>query len=100
VVQADERGVVKGIEDIVDADVFINGGYFILRREIFDVIEPGDELVEQPFRRLVDREELLAYPYDGFWAPMDTLKDKQQLDALWEAGVAPWVRRSASLDVP
>jgi len=100
VVQADERGVVKGIEDIVDADVFINGGYFILRREIFDVIEPGDDLVEQPFRRLVDREELLAYPYDGFWAPMDTLKDKQQLDALWEAGVAPWVRRSASLDVP
>jgi glucose-1-phosphate cytidylyltransferase len=81
------------IDDICDADVFINGGFFAFRREIFDVIEPGDELVEQPFRRLIASGKLSAYRYDGFWAPMDTLKDKQQLDALWDAGEAPWVGR-------
>jgi glucose-1-phosphate cytidylyltransferase len=98
VVQADLDGTVRRIEDITEANVFINGGYFVLRREILNLIEPGDELVEQPFRRLIEREGLLAYPYHGFWAPMDTLKDKQQLDALWEAGSAPWARRAPPVD--
>jgi glucose-1-phosphate cytidylyltransferase len=62
----------------------------VLRREIFDEIEPGDELVDAPFRRLIERGRLGAYRYDGFWAPMDTLKDKQRLEALWESGRAPW----------
>ena len=47
-------------------------------------------LVEQPFQRLIAEEKLIAYPYDGFWAPMDTLKDKQLLDSLVENGRAPW----------
>ena len=64
------------------ADVWINGGFFVFRRAIFDVIEPGDELVDQPFARLIERGELLAYRYEGFWEPMDTIKDKQKLDAL------------------
>ncbi len=98
VVQADERGIVQRIEDITTAEIFINGGYFILRREVIDLIEDGDDLVEEPFRRLIERERLLAYPYDGFWAAMDTLKDKQHLDALWDAGSAPWARRSPPLD--
>ncbi len=75
-----------------NADVRINGGYFVFRAGIFDVIEPGEELVEEPFTRLIERRELLAYPYDGFWEPMDTIKDKQKLDALVERGRAPWRR--------
>ena len=62
----------------------------MFRREILDDIEPGEELVEQPFARLIERGELLAYRYDGFWEPMDTIKDKQRLDALLESGSAPW----------
>jgi glucose-1-phosphate cytidylyltransferase len=98
VVESDSSGVVRGLADISAANVFINGGYFILSREILDLIEPGDELVEQPFGRLIEREQLLAYPYDGFWAPMDTLKDKQRLESLWESGRAPWRLDAPGLD--
>ena len=56
-----------------------------LPREIFDYIDPGEELVDEPFPRLIELGELLAYRYDGFWEPMDTIKDKQRLDALSRA---------------
>lgn len=91
VVRFGEGGLVNSIERMSVADVRINGGYFVFRRAIFDVLEPGDELVEQPFSRLIERGELLAYSYDGFWEPMDTIKDKQKLDALLESGQAPWI---------
>ena len=87
---------VGSIERLTSAEVRINGGYFVFRREIFDFIEPGEELVEEPFARLIQRRELLAYTYDGFWEPMDTIKDKQKLDALVERGRAPWRREHAS----
>ncbi len=92
VVQADGDGVVESLESLASADIRINGGYFVFRREIFDVIEPGEELVQEPFARLIERRDLLAYTYDGFWEPMDTIKDKQKLDALLDGGQAPWLR--------
>ena len=101
VVEADDDGVVASIEDIAAADVWINGGFFVFRRDIFDYIQPGEELVEEPFARLIERRELLAYRYDGFWEPMDTIKDKQRLDALSRAAARPGARqprRGASLD--
>jgi glucose-1-phosphate cytidylyltransferase len=91
-VRSDADGVVTAIEQLAQADVRINGGFFVFRRDILDSIEPGDELVEKPFARLIERGELLAYPYDGFWEPMDTIKDKQRLDALFESGSPPWKR--------
>ncbi len=91
-VQSDGDGVVTAIEQLAHADVRINGGFFVFRRDILDAIEPGEELVEQPFARLIERGDLLAYPHDGFWEPMDTIKDKQRLDALIESGRAPWRR--------
>ena len=91
-VRSDDDGVVTAIEQLAQADVRINGGFFVFRRDILDAIEPGDELVEQPFARLIERGELLAYPHDGFWEPMDTIKDKQRLDALFESGSPPWKR--------
>jgi glucose-1-phosphate cytidylyltransferase len=81
---------VRGIEDVTRADMWINGGFFIFRPEIFEYIEDGEELVEEPFQRLIDREELIAYPYEGFWAPMDTLKDKHNLETLAASGRPPW----------
>jgi glucose-1-phosphate cytidylyltransferase len=50
----------------------------------------GEELVEQPFQRLIEKQELVTYPYDGFWACMDTFKEKQHLDDLYTRGAAPW----------
>jgi glucose-1-phosphate cytidylyltransferase len=83
-------GVVQDIEHIVRSGRLINGGFFVFRRAIFDYIKEGEELVEAPFRRLIAERQLVAYPYEGFWACMDTFKEKQQLDDLYTRGQAPW----------
>jgi glucose-1-phosphate cytidylyltransferase len=90
IVTFDERNIVRSLTDITKSDIWQNAGYFVFRREIFDYIRDGEDLVEEPFQRLIAEEKLIAYPYDGFWAPMDTLKDKQTLDALTESGRPPW----------
>jgi glucose-1-phosphate cytidylyltransferase len=74
----------------------VNGGYLIFRQEIFDYIGEGEELVEQPFQRLIEDEQLIAYPYEGFWAPMDTIRDRQELESMYERGQAPWAVRNRS----
>lgn len=84
------NSLVTGVHAITNGSVRINGGYFAFKKEIFDYIEEGDELVIEPFQRLIDAKQLLGYTYDGFWAGMDTFKDRQQLDSLWASGNAPW----------
>jgi glucose-1-phosphate cytidylyltransferase len=79
---------VRGFHDIAETGIWINGGYFVFGGDVFDYIEAGEDLPEM-FRRLIEADELIAFAHDGFWAPMDTLKDKQRLDALVEGG-APW----------
>jgi glucose-1-phosphate cytidylyltransferase len=91
VVDADDEGNVRAIELMSSADVRINGGFFVFRRSIFDELEPGEEIMEAAVR-LALRGEMIVYRYDGFWAPMDTMKDKQDLDAIVANGRAPWVR--------
>jgi glucose-1-phosphate cytidylyltransferase len=90
VVGSDGNGVVDLIRDVHDSGMRINGGLFLFRREIFDYIQPGEELVDQPFQRLIAARQLVAYRHDGFWAPMDTLKDKQMLEELEVTGRPPW----------
>ena len=75
--------------------MWINGGYFVLRSELLDDLHPGEELVDEPFQRLIAKNQLLAHRHDGFWAPMDTLKEKQWLESLHESGQAPWELWSA-----
>jgi glucose-1-phosphate cytidylyltransferase len=81
---------VAAIQDLARSGLYINGGYFIFRKEIFNYIRPGEELVEEPFRRLVQEGLLAGYRHDGFWLPMDTFKDKQILEDLYARGAAPW----------
>jgi glucose-1-phosphate cytidylyltransferase len=90
VVHADEAGEVTALEPVATSSVRINAGFFILRREIFDYMRPGEELVVEPFRRLIGEGRLLAYPYDGFWRAMDTFKDKLDLDRIAGNGEPPW----------
>jgi glucose-1-phosphate cytidylyltransferase len=99
VVRAADDGTVLSVNDIQDTDIRINGGFFVLRRNVLEYINRGEELVIEPFARLIEESELIAYRYDGFWEPMDTLKDKQRLDALAESGNAPWrdVRHGATV---
>jgi glucose-1-phosphate cytidylyltransferase len=99
VVHAEDDGVVRLVEDMQHADVWINGGFMVLRRDILEDINPGEELVVEPFRRLIEKGELIAYRYEGFWEPMDTIKDKQRLDALAETGNPPWRRAGADVTI-
>ncbi|MGE3917547.1 MAG: sugar phosphate nucleotidyltransferase [Hyphomicrobiaceae bacterium] len=74
-----------------EANLWINGGFFLMRPEIFDYMKEGEELVEQPFARLIAEDKLLAYRHEGFWCPMDTLKDRQFLEELVDRGEMPWL---------
>jgi glucose-1-phosphate cytidylyltransferase len=89
-VMTDTDGIVMSVEDMSQSDVRINGGFFVCRRDLLDWIEPGDELVEETFARLIPRGDVVAFPYEGFFGPMDTIKDRQRLEALHESGLAPW----------
>jgi len=81
---------LAGIRPIRDSDIWLNGGYFIFRKEIFEYIKEGEELVNEPFRRLIDEDQLMTLKHEGFWVAMDTFKDKQFLDDLVAQDKAPW----------
>lgn len=98
VVHTNDDGVVLSVQDMEQAEVRINGGYFAFRRDFLDYINPGEEIVDEPFDRLIAQEQLIAYRYDGFWEPMDTIKDKQRLDALADAGEPPWQNGRSRID--
>ncbi len=89
-VSMDNAGLVQEIRAMGQSDILINGGYFVFKRSIFNYIKDGEELVQEPFRRLIEKKDLLGYAYDGFWKSMDTFKEKQELDDLCSKGAAPW----------
>jgi glucose-1-phosphate cytidylyltransferase len=92
------NGRVAHMGAISDQELLINGGFFALRREIFDYINEGDELVDQPFQRLIAASKLSAFRWDGFWRCMDTFKDKITYDRMEARGECPWMvwRRSTA----
>lgn len=90
IVHSDDAGDVIDLEPVATSAVRINAGFFVLRQEIFSYMRPGEELVVEPFHRLLNEHRLLAYPYDGFWRAMDTFKDKLDLDIIAGAGDPPW----------
>jgi glucose-1-phosphate cytidylyltransferase len=83
-------GEVIGISDLRDSGVLINGGYFVLKREIFRHLNAGEELVVEAFDRLIAKQQLVAYHHTGYWACMDTFKDKTQLEKMLAEGRATW----------
>jgi glucose-1-phosphate cytidylyltransferase len=90
VVSTTSKGGVKSICPMTQTNLRINGGYFVFKNKIFDYIKEGEDLVNEPFKRLIDQSELVAYEYDGFWASLDTYKDKQRLDDLVSKNNACW----------
>jgi glucose-1-phosphate cytidylyltransferase len=89
-VRGDPGGRVFSIDDVVRADAWVNGGYFVFSSKIFDYIRPGEDLMDEPFARLIEEKQLFARQYKGFWRGMDTFKDQQALEALLSTGCAPW----------
>ncbi|MGD9697151.1 MAG: sugar phosphate nucleotidyltransferase [Thermoleophilia bacterium] len=87
---ADDGRTVSAVRDVADSEIWVNGGYFAIRRDIFDYMEPGEELVTDVFSKLVPRGLVATHRHRGFWAPMDTLKEQQELEAMVDAGGGPW----------
>ena len=87
-----DRGCVKSFSEKPKGDgALINGGFFVLRPEVTDLID-GDSCVweQSPLMTLAERDQLMAFEHAGFWQPMDTLRDKVYLEELWDTGKAPW----------
>ncbi|MEU2201891.1 sugar phosphate nucleotidyltransferase [Isoptericola sp. NPDC019482] len=110
VVKIDPDGNLQGIEPVAEMEMRINGGYFVLRQGIFDYLDEGDDLVMDGCVRAAKDGRFRAQRYDGFWAPMDTLKERHQLEELQRTGQSPWAvwegrgndsgRRAPVIDVP
>ncbi len=95
VVRVDDTGRATGFDEVHQADIWVNGGFFVFRDELWNYIHPGEELVYEPFARLMAERRLLAHRHAGFWMGMDTFKDRQALDEMYQAGRAPWERWSS-----
>jgi len=81
---------LESIRSAKQTQLLVNGGYFVFKGSVFDHIQPGEELVEAPFHRLLAQGKLGAYRYEGFWSCMDTFKDKIRFDEMDASGERPW----------
>ena len=91
VVDIDENGIITQVTAVQELRQWENGGYFVIRPEIFDHLHEGEDLVEDAIMRLVPQRRVLAYPYKGYWSPADTVKERVQLEAMYERGTCPWM---------
>jgi len=89
-VEFDTAGEVQRLRASQDSDIWMNAGYFVFRSKIFNYINEGEELVVEPFQRLIAEGELIAYRHEGFFRAMDTLRDKQTLEDMVQRGDMPW----------
>ena len=88
----DGQNQVMGFKEKARADsAWVNAGFMVLNRRAFDYLGDGREMLEaEPFEHIAGEGEMAAYKHDGFWSPMDTLRDKNYLEKLWNTGQAPW----------
>ena len=87
-----EDNCVRGFQEKPQGDGgWINGGFFVLQPEVFNYIENDSTIFERsPMEKLAQDNQLVAYKHDGFWQPMDTMRDKDNLEDLWQKNKAPW----------
>jgi glucose-1-phosphate cytidylyltransferase len=88
----EENNKVNGFQEKPKGDgSWINAGFFVLQPEVLDYLEDDSTIFEQkPLQNLAINDELMAFRHDGFWQPMDTLRDRTYLESLWKTGKAPW----------
>lgn len=89
---AQEQTLISSFHEKPNGDgAYINGGYFVLEPKVIDYIaDDSTTWEEEPLQKLAHTGQLSAFRHDGFWQPMDTLKDKNYLEGLWQKGKAPW----------
>ncbi len=91
VVEIGEDGYIVQVTPVKDLLQWENGGYFVLRPEIFGYLNEGEDLVEDVLGRLIPRRRVLAYPYKGYWTPADTVKERALLEEMYYRGQCPWM---------
>ncbi len=92
VVEIGDDGIINQVTPMRDLRQWENGGYFVLRPEIFEYLHEGEDLVEDAImRRLVPQRRVIAYPYKGYWSPADTVKERAQLEEMYHRGDCPWM---------
>ena len=89
---SNKNGIVQSIKDgLGHYDLRINAGFFIFKNEFFNYIKDGEELVDEPFARLIREGQLISYVYNGFWKNIDNYKDKMEIDDMYSKNNAPWI---------
>jgi glucose-1-phosphate cytidylyltransferase len=90
-IKMDDTTITSFVEKPQGDGGYINGGFFVLEPEVFDLID-GDPMIweREPMERLAEKRQIEAFTHDGFWRPMDTLRDKNHLEDLWDSNKAPW----------
>jgi glucose-1-phosphate cytidylyltransferase len=110
VVDINTESRITAFTPAAEMNMRINGGYFVLKQDIFEYLNEGEDLVMNACVRAAEDGRMLAIPYDGFWAAMDTLKERSWLEDLYRTGKCPWAiwqqrpptagRRIRAVDVP
>ena len=90
-VNFDETGNVTELAPVWESGVWINGGFFVFKKEIFDYMREGEELVQEPFCRMIAERQLIGYKNPHFWACIDTMKEKKMFDDMFASGNTPWM---------
>ena len=90
VVQATADGEVTDVQHVTEIGLRINGGFFVMNQRVFDYMRPGEDLLNEPAQRMVSEGDFGMCRYDGFWACMDTFKEKRLLEDIYQSGAAPW----------
>jgi glucose-1-phosphate cytidylyltransferase len=85
-----DKKEVKKFAEKPKSEKWINGGFFIFEPKIFDYLNEDCVLEQEPLENLARQGELMAFEHTGFWQPMDTYRETQELNQLWENGLAPW----------
>jgi glucose-1-phosphate cytidylyltransferase len=91
VVEIGDDSHISQVTPMRDMRQWENGGYFLLRPEIFDYLGEGEDLVEDAIVRLVSQGRVLAYPYKGYWSPANTVKERARLEEMYQRGTCPWM---------
>jgi glucose-1-phosphate cytidylyltransferase len=90
IISWNDHGLVESLQPVGNSGMWINGGFFAFKQAIFDYIQDKEELVVEPFQRLIQKQELIAYKNQSFWACMDTFKEKTMFDEMYAKGNTPW----------
>ena|SRR3989338_881746 len=92
IIEINESNEVVNFREKPKLNYFMNGGFFVMKKKIFDYIKPGYDLEKEAFEDLAKKKQIAAFKHDGFWKSMNTLKDAIELNEICEKGNAPWIR--------